>query len=167
MSHSAYTLIIGLGQTGFACAKFLAQQNLPFRVMDHTLNPPCLTEFQRNFPNHPMKLGGLDDSWLHQAAEIILRPGVNPARPAIAQQIQAKKSVIGDIELFSRYAKAPIIGITGSNAKGTVTTLLGEMAKAAGLKVCVGGNIGTPALDLLTSDPINFYILELSSFQLE
>ncbi len=72
----------------------------------------------------------------------------------------------GDIDLFTRYAKAPIVAITGSNAKSTVTTLVGEMAAAAGRKVAVGGNIGTPALDLL-SDEVELYVLELSSFQLE
>src|SRR5690606_33406708 len=74
--------------------------------------------------------------------------------------------VVGDIELFAREARAPIIAITGSNAKSTVTTLVGVMAEQAGKRVAVGGNIGTPALDLLDEQP-DLYVLELSSFQLE
>ena len=75
--------------------------------------------------------------------------------------------VVGDIELFARNVDAPVIAITGSNGKSTVTSLLGEMAKAAGLDVRVGGNIGVPALDLLHEPRPDLYVLELSSFQLE
>ena len=87
--------------------------------------------------------------------------------PIIQKAIKQKIAVVGDIELFARVAKAPIIAITGTNAKGTVTTLVSEMAKASGQTVLVGGNIGIPALDLLTQPIPELYVLELSSFQLE
>ncbi|HSW71608.1 MAG TPA: UDP-N-acetylmuramoyl-L-alanine--D-glutamate ligase, partial [Gammaproteobacteria bacterium] len=88
---------------------------------------------------------------------------------AIAKQRMKGVPVIGDIELFARAAKAPIIAITGSNAKSTVTTVTGLMMEAAGLAVKVGGNLGIPVLDLLVSPPVlpEAYVLELSSFQLE
>ena len=88
------------------------------------------------------------------------------AASALQQAAARGVKMSGDIELFARHAKAPIIAITGSNAKSTVTTLVGEMAAAAGKRVAVGGNLGTPALDLL-NDEVELYVLELSSFQLE
>ncbi len=104
--------------------------------------------------------------FLCRADEVYVSPGLALATPAL-QQAQARGvKMAGDIELFARYAKAPIVAITGSNAKSTVTTLVGEMAAAAGKRVAVGGNLGTPALDLL-SDDVELYVMELSSFQLE
>jgi UDP-N-acetylmuramoylalanine--D-glutamate ligase len=92
---------------------------------------------------------------------------VAPQHPAIAAAIEAGVEVLGDIELFARNANAPVVAITGSNGKSTVTTLVGEMARAAGKAVRVGGNLGTPALDLLEDHAPDLYVLELSSFQLE
>ena len=87
--------------------------------------------------------------------------------PAIAAAFARGIPVIGDIELFAQAAVAPVIAVTGSNGKSTVVTLLGAMARRAGLDVRVGGNIGTPALDLITEQEPDLYVLELSSFQLE
>lgn len=97
---------------------------------------------------------------------LYVSPGLALATPALREAAARGVRMSGDIDLFTRHAKAPIVAITGSNAKSTVTTLVGEMAAAAGRKVAVGGNIGTPALDLL-SDDVELYVLELSSFQLE
>lgn len=156
-------LILGLGKTGLSCAEYLARQNIPFVVMDTRSNPPELETLQKEFPNIPVHLGEFDLSIVRQAEEIIASPGLEIPSSITALNIP----IIGDIELFARAAKAPIIAITGTNAKGTVTTLVGDMIQAAGLKVCVGGNIGTPALDLLSEPIPDFYVLEVSSFQLE
>ena len=110
-------------------------------------------------------LGDFDADFLINADEIILCPGVSLNTPEIKAAADAGISVIGDVELFARDVKEPVIAITGSNAKPTVTTLVGEMAKASGFKVAVGGNIGRPVLDLLI-DNAQLYVLELSSFQL-
>lgn len=152
--------IIGLGQTGLSCAKFLSHKNINFTMMDSRENPPHLAEFKKLYPDINIHLGKFDINIIQQSSEIILSPGVSP-------DIFPAEKIIGDIELFAREAKAPIIGITGTNAKGTVTTLLGEMIKASGLTVELGGNIGTPALDLLSQKTPDFYVLEISSFQLE
>ena len=100
------------------------------------------------------------------AAELVVSPGVAMDDPLVAQARAAGVSVVGDIDLFVREAAAPVVGITGSNAKSTVTELVGQMARDAGLNVGVGGNLGTPALDLLDPERA-LYVLELSSFQLE
>src|SRR5690606_34717626 len=113
-----------------------------------------------------LHLGELDAALLSSAGELIVNPGIALATPAIKAAMDAGVSVVGDIELFAREADAPIVAITGSNAKSTVTTLLGAMAEKAGRQVAVGGNIGTPALDLL-DQRADLYVLELSSFQLE
>ena len=113
-----------------------------------------------------MILGRLDKDLLMQADEVILSPGVSLDHPVIKSVMDLGIKVRGDIDIFADYAKAPIIAITGSNGKSTVTTLLGEMAQQNGTKAAVGGNLGIPALELLDQD-VELYILELSSFQLE
>ena len=159
-------IIVGLGSTGLSVARFLTGRGIPFAVADTRQSPPGLDQLKRFAPMADIYLGELDADLLCSAGELILSPGIARSTPAIQQAKTAGVSVIGDIELFAREAKAPIVAITGSNAKSTVTTLVGEMARAAGKRVGVGGNLGTPALDLLEADA-ELYVLELSSFQLE
>ncbi|MDJ0806486.1 MAG: UDP-N-acetylmuramoyl-L-alanine--D-glutamate ligase, partial [Gammaproteobacteria bacterium] len=111
-------------------------------------------------------VGGFRPEVFQAAARLVVSPGVSLQEPVIQAARQRGAEILGDIELFARVAKAPVVAITGSNGKSTVTSLLGEMAKGAGRKVAVGGNLGSPALDLLRDD-IELYVLELSSFQLE
>lgn len=160
-------IIIGLGQTGYACARYLSAKGADFAVVDTREKPPLAAQFYREFPHVELRCGELDQEFLSQANELILSPGVAKSSPAIQFALKHGVRVIGDIDLFCREISAPIIAITGSNAKSTVTTLVGEMAKQAGVKVAVGGNIGTPVLDLLATDQADLYVLELSSFQLE
>lgn len=159
-------VIIGLGKTGQACARYLARRGLPFFVCDTREQPPAAEQFRADYPQVALHCGPLDAEVLAQASEMLLSPGVSQAEPAIRQAQAEGVRLSGDIDLFCREAQAPVVAITGSNAKSTVTTLVGEMARAAGLKVAVGGNLGTPALDLL-DDEVELYVLELSSFQLE
>ena len=161
------TLVVGLGQTGLACARFLAQQGERFAVADSREIPPGIDELKRDLPDVECHCGELDEALLLSAERLLLSPGVAPQHPAIAAAINAGIEVLGDIELFARNADAPVVAITGSNGKSTVTTLVGEMAKADGKNVRVGGNIGTPALDLIEAQAPDLYVLELSSFQLE
>lgn len=160
-------VVIGLGATGYSCAEYLIEQGLPVAIADTRANPPNLTEFQKTFPNVAVSLGKLDDQLLQKAQRMVVSPGVSLKEAAIAKQIAQGVPAIGDIELFAQQANAPIISITGTNAKSTVTTLVGEMAAAANLNVQVGGNLGTPALKLLTDPRPELFVLELSSFQLE
>ncbi|MHB1947508.1 MAG: UDP-N-acetylmuramoyl-L-alanine--D-glutamate ligase [Gammaproteobacteria bacterium] len=160
-------VIVGLGATGISCARYLQQQGIPFGVTDSRTNPPNLDEFKSLFPNVPCEVGKIDEGLLNRANRLIVSPGVSLQEPAIAQAVAKGIPAIGDIELFAVEARAPVIAITGTNAKSTVTTLVGEMADAAGKSVQVGGNLGTPALDLLTTPRPELFVLELSSFQLE
>ncbi len=160
-------LIIGLGQTGLSCARFLANRALGIAIMDTRENPPSVQEVKNAYPQVLIKTGGLDQDWLLKADLIVLSPGVDPRLPEIEIARQAGIEIVGDIELFARYADAPIVAITGSNGKSTVTTLLALMAQVSGKTVRAGGNLGTPALELLEESAPDFYILELSSFQLE
>lgn len=160
-------LIVGLGQTGLSCARYLATRALSVAVMDTREQPPAMAELQQAYPQVLMKTGGLDQDWLLQADMIVLSPGIDPRLPEIKVARQAGIEIVGDIELFARYADAPIVAITGSNGKSTVTTLVALMAQIAGKDVRTGGNLGTPALELLSDKAPDFYILELSSFQLE
>lgn len=162
-----FSLVIGLGKTGLSVARYLKRIGTRFIVFDTRSQPAGLSEFQTEFPEVEIYLEKYDENKLLQAEEFIVSPGVSLTEPVIQQAVKQKISVIGDIELFARVAKAPVVAITGTNAKGTVTTLVAEMAKSSCRKVLVGGNIGTPALDLLTQPVPELYILELSSFQLE
>tara|TARA_B110000879_G_scaffold65227_1_gene91628 strand:- start:1056 stop:2294 length:1239 start_codon:yes stop_codon:yes gene_type:complete len=135
-------------------------------MLDTRQNPPLLEQFKAEFPDISISLGELATDSFKNADEIILSPGLSRQIPAIQTAIELNIPVINDIELFSRSAKAPIIAITGSNGKSTVTTIVGEMCTAAGRSVGIGGNLGTPALELLDQNA-QLYVLELSSFQLE
>src|SRR5690606_10664729 len=164
-------IVVGLGQTGLSCARYFAARGIPFAVVDSRIDPPGLAQFQQEFAQVPLHLGGIDKKVLIRASEIIVSPGVALDEPAIEAAQAGGATVIGDIDLFVRELAAqarpaPIVAITGSNGKSTVTTLVGAMAKAAGLNVGVGGNLGIPALDLLEPQ-CELYVLELSSFQLE
>lgn len=163
-------VIVGLGKTGLSCVRYLtahgAHRNHKLIVMDSRENPPGLPELERDHSDIPCILGHFDRAVLCAADEIILSPGVALSNVDIQAAVASGTRVRGDIDLFAEAAKAPIVGITGSNGKSTVTTLVGEMAKQSGLNVGLGGNLGTPALDTLSADR-QLYVLELSSFQLE
>ncbi len=159
-------VVVGLGSSGFSAVRYLIQKGIPVAVTDSRQNPPNLAEFLHEFPNVSISLGKLDETLLAKAAKIVISPGVSLKEPAIAQQISRGTQVVGDIELFAEATNAPVIAITGTNAKSTVTTLVGKMAEAAGVNVQVGGNLGVPALDL-TMAGTELFVLELSSFQLE
>jgi UDP-N-acetylmuramoylalanine--D-glutamate ligase len=160
-------VIVGLGATGLSCARYLKTQGISFGVIDSRANPPNMAEFRALYPDVPIAVGKLDETLLNRANRLILSPGISLQEPAVAHQITQGVAVIGDIELFAGEAHAPVIAITGTNAKSTVTTLVGEMAVSAKKSVEVGGNLGVPALDLLTTPRPELFVLELSSFQLE
>ncbi|AIA72553.1 UDP-N-acetylmuramoylalanine--D-glutamate ligase [Pectobacterium atrosepticum SCRI1043] len=156
-------VIIGLGLTGLSCVDFFLARGVVPRVVDTRISPPGLDKLPEQVERH---LGSLNEDWLMSADLIVASPGVALATPILCDAADAGIEIVGDIELFCREAQAPIVAITGSNGKSTVTTLVGEMARAAGWQVGVGGNIGLPALQLL-EHPAQLYVLELSSFQLE
>ncbi len=160
------TLVVGLGKTGLSCVRYLSAQGREIAVADSREAPPCLDDLRAGWPDIPVYLGPFDRELFAGFNELIVSPGIGIAEPAIAHAAGQGARIRGDIDLFAEAADAPVVAITGSNGKTTVTTLLGEMARAAGRKVEIGGNIGVPALDLLGRGA-ELYVLELSSFQLE
>ena len=161
-----FRIVVGLGKSGMSLVRFLARQGVSFAVADTRENPPELATLRRDYPQVEVRCGELDVEFLCRADELYVSPGLALATPALQAAAARGVKLSGDIDLFARNAKAPIVAISGSNAKSTVTTLVGEMAVAAGKRVAVGGNLGMPALDLLSND-VELYVMELSSFQLE
>jgi UDP-N-acetylmuramoylalanine--D-glutamate ligase len=161
------SVVVGLGKTGASCLRYLAKRGIPVSATDTRTAPPGLAELGSLADTLDIRLGGFDLSLLEGASQVLMSPGVSLAEP-IAFEARARGiEVLGDIELFARAVQAPVIGVTGTNGKSTVTTLVARMAAAAGLRVLAGGNLGKPALDLLEEPIPDLYVLELSSFQLE
>jgi UDP-N-acetylmuramoylalanine--D-glutamate ligase len=161
------SVIVGLGRTGVSAARHLAARGHRLVVTDSRAAPPGLAELRRLVPEATTALGGFDPQVLDGADQVVVSPGVSLREPFLQQAAALGLDLVGDIELFAREAGGRVVGITGTNGKSTVTTLVGEFAKAAGIEVRVGGNLGEPALDLLAGPPAAMYVLELSSYQLE
>ncbi|UTF59643.1 UDP-N-acetylmuramoyl-L-alanine--D-glutamate ligase [Gilvimarinus sp. DA14] len=166
IATSKLIAVVGTGVSGLSAARFLQRNHQRFALFDTRAEPPNRQLIAEQFADVHCEFGHWDAELLASADEIIVSPGIATTIDALAPARDAGVPIVGDIEVFVRHARAPIVAITGSNGKSTVTTLVGEMAKAAGLEVAVGGNLGTPALDLL-DDAVELYVLELSSFQLE
>ena len=160
-------VIIGLGITGLSCVNYFLAQNVIPKVIDTRSSPPELEQLDKRVIYH---LGNLNTDWIFEADLIIASPGIALSTPELQKAAELGIEIIGDVELFCReinqQTNKKVIAITGANGKTTVTTLVGDIIKAAGIKVGVGGNIGEPALSLLQQD-CDVYVLELSSFQLE
>ncbi|MCL9773392.1 UDP-N-acetylmuramoyl-L-alanine--D-glutamate ligase [Vibrio methylphosphonaticus] len=158
-------VVVGLGITGLSVVNHLKKLPHPIniRVMDSRSQAPGADALADGIELH---CGSFNQQWLNEADLVVCNPGIALATPEIVVARQLGVPVVGDIELFAWANTKPVIAITGSNGKSTVTDLTGALAKAAGLSVGVGGNIGVPALDLLAMDA-DLYVLELSSFQLE
>jgi UDP-N-acetylmuramoylalanine--D-glutamate ligase len=164
---SPRSVIVGLGRTGVSAARHLAARGHRLVVTDSRENPPGLADLRRLVPEAATALGGFDPAVLEGADQVVVSPGVSLAEPFLRKAAADGLDLVGDIELFAREAGGRLVGITGTNGKSTVTTLVGEFARSAGLAVRVGGNLGEPALDLLEGPPAAMYVLELSSYQLE
>jgi len=167
-------LVLGLGDTGLSALRWLHRQGARLSVADTRENPPGVATLQAELPSVKLHTGAFAEAVFNHAEIIVISPGVPMAEPLVQAAIQRGVPVLGDVELFAQYkpASAKVIAITGSNGKSTVTTLAGEMCKAAGLKTVVAGNIGLPVLDTLIGDEADVYVpdvyvIELSSFQLE
>ncbi len=161
------SVVVGLGKTGASCVRYLAKRGVHVSATDSRSAPPGLAALGSLAESIDLRLGGFDLSLLNGASQVLMSPGVSLEEP-IAQEARARGiEVLGDVELFARAVPAPVIGITGTNGKSTVTTLVARMAAAAGRRVLAGGNLGEPALDLLEQPVPDLYVLELSSFQLD
>jgi UDP-N-acetylmuramoylalanine--D-glutamate ligase len=181
-------LVLGLGDTGLSCARWLAARGARVSVADSRTAPPHAARLAEWLPQTPLFTGPFDDTRLQAADMLVVSPGVPLAEPAVARAMAAGVEAVGDVELFARAIHAinleratsthsngsmRVIAITGSNGKSTVTAMCGDMCRIAGLTTCVAGNIGLPVLDALyeieqgIAPTPQVWVLELSSFQLE
>ena len=158
-------IVVGLGKSNLAAVDYLLGKGIIPMVVDSRDTPPLKDKLPQNVVFKSGDFSLFTEEFC-AARTLVVGPGVPLYTPAIKAAIDKGVEVIGDIELFVREVNEPVIGITGANGKSTVTTLVGLMAKNAGIRVGVGGNIGVPALELL-KEPAKLYVLELSSFQLE
>lgn len=165
-SEHSRIVVVGLGKTGFSVVRFLLVYDFNFIVVDSRTQPPFLQDMRRKHPEIRVETGGFKQSDFAGATHLLVSPGVSLEEPLIRQAISKGAAILSDIDLFACNVDEPVIAITGSNGKSTVTALLGDMATAAGKIAAVGGNLGTPALDLVKQQT-ELYVLELSSFQLE
>ena len=175
-------LVLGLGDTGLSCARWLAAHGAEVSVADSRAAPPHAQELERCLPHVPLHAGPFDDALLQCADLLVVSPGVPLATPAVARALARGIEAVGDVELFARAVHflnsgraqpMKIIAITGSNGKSTTTAMTGELVRAAGLRGVVAGNIGLPVLYALGDAEAgrqpwpDVWVLELSSFQLE
>ena len=160
-------VIVGLGRTGLASARFLRARGWRIAVTDSRAEPPGRAELDALAPDAEVRCGRFDEGLLEGASLVVASPGIALTESIFVAAAARGIEVVGDIELFARATSADVVGITGTIGKSTVTTLVGRMAARAGVDVRVGGNLGPPALELLGERDPQLYVLELSSFQLE
>ncbi len=164
-----HVLVLGLGETGLSALRWLHKQGARLSVADTRDNPPSVDIVKLELPEVTIHTGSFKHNIFIDAELIVASPGVSLNDHEIQAAISRGIQVVGDVELFAQYRdpSAKLIAITGANGKTTVTTLVGEMCKSAGLKTIVAGNIGLAVLDTLSMETPDVYVLELSSFQLE
>ena len=165
MASRSGTIVLGLGETGRSCVAFLHGRE-PLAAFDTRPNPPGLAELRSAYPDLRLIDAASWDAEVSRATRVLVSPSIDPEHCLVRRALAGGAAIASDIELFLGAAQAPVIGITGTNGKSTVTALVGELLAATGRNVGVGGNLGPPALDLLHPDR-DAYVLELSSFQLQ
>ena len=159
-------MVVGLGDSGLACARHLRAHGVDVAIADSRAEPPREKDARHALPGVEVRLGAFDPDWFAGAVELVLSPGVSVDEPAVAHAAARGVPVLGEIELFARAVRAPVVAVTGTNGKSTVCAWVRAMAEAHGSQAALGGNFGPPALTLLDSEP-DLHVVELSSFQLE
>jgi UDP-N-acetylmuramoylalanine--D-glutamate ligase len=160
-------VVAGLGKTGHSVIRHLLARGWQVTATDTRRAPPGLEELKAMAPGLRIALGGLDVGLLADVDYVVASPGLPQSDPFFVAARSLRVPVIGDIELFARGNPGRVAGITGTNGKSTVTSLLALMGQRAGLATRAGGNLAPPALELLEGAPADLYVLELSSYQLE
>lgn len=160
-------LVVGLGATGVAAARYLHGIGADVLVIDSRAEPPGFQVLRSELPDLPAVLETLDARWLDGVDRVVLSPGLSLSLPLVRAALERGIPVVSDIEIFADAARAPVFAVTGSNGKSTVATMLAAILRAQGFAAPAGGNLGPPALTLLREPPPDAYVLEISSFQME
>ncbi len=168
--HDSRFLVVGLGTSGYWAAQWLASKGARVVVSDmreaSRLDPEFLEELDA--AGVTLETGGHHEESFLGADAIVVSPGVPLNMPFIRAALKQQIPLMGEMELAARFVDAPIIAVTGTNGKTTVTTFLGQMLENAGFHVFVGGNIGTPLTAFLTGEEkADYVVVEVSSFQLD
>jgi UDP-N-acetylmuramoylalanine--D-glutamate ligase len=159
--RGASVMVIGLGVSGSAAARFLASLGASLVLTDTRRELPTSA-----LPQGNLYLGGEEPAWLRGVDLVVVSPGVPPNSRLVQAARAAGTPVIGELELASRFVKFPVVAVTGTNGKSTVTTLIGEICAKAGIKTFVGGNLGTPLAEAIDR-AFELAVVEVSSYQLE
>lgn len=167
MPKQPFSVVLGLGATGLSLLRHLHALGHRLVAMDTRVQPPEVERVRRELPDVQVITGGFEPKLVLAAALVAVSPGIPADEALLVQARDLGIDVAGDIELFARKATGPVAAVTGTNGKSTVTSLLGAILLSADRAVAVGGNLGTPALDLIEAAPADGYVLELSSFQLD
>lgn len=160
-------VIAGLGASGLAAARHLLRQGVTVSVIDSRARPPGIDALKAECPDARIELGTLDPGMLGDAKMLVLSPGLSVDLPIVAAARRRGIDVVGELELFARAVERPVLAVTGSNGKSTVTSLAAFLLAAEGFDAPAGGNLGPPALELLERGKVDAYVIEVSSFQLE
>jgi UDP-N-acetylmuramoylalanine--D-glutamate ligase len=161
-------VIIGMGKTGIAAARFLGKQGAKVTVTDEKSFDQWGGEFKQIAKEKWLEVGDYNARILEGADIVVPSPGVPPNNDLLVEAQKKNISIVSEIELAYRFIKVPIIAVTGTNGKTTTTTLLGEILQKSGKKTFIGGNIGNPLIEYTeTSQEDDFIVAEISSFQLQ
>ena len=159
--------VLGLGVTGCSVARWWRAQGVPFTALDTRPEMAASATVQEAVGGEtPAYFGDIDPTLMAGISELVVSPGIPLHDPLVEAAKAAGARIMGDVDLFVRAAEAPVVAITGSNGKSTVTAWLAYLLNHCGVNALAGGNLGPPALELLEK-PADCYVLELSSFQLE
>ncbi|WP_300667932.1 UDP-N-acetylmuramoyl-L-alanine--D-glutamate ligase [Desulfoluna sp.] len=162
-------IVVGLARSGASIARFLSERGAHVVISDAKARE-ALGELPAAMEQEGIELdlSGHTQHLFENADLVVLSPGVPHTLAPVKRARELGVSVVGEIELASRFIEAPILAVTGTNGKTTTTALLGEMLAASGMKVFTGGNIGTPLTECLRAeDPADVVVVEVSSFQLD
>ncbi|MEZ5498566.1 MAG: UDP-N-acetylmuramoyl-L-alanine--D-glutamate ligase [Steroidobacteraceae bacterium] len=166
-THQERAIVVGLGDSGLSVLRYLDRRDWRLLGIDTRTQPPARAQIEAQLPRVQLDCGRLDPARLEPGDLVVVAPGLRRDGPFFARARELQLEIIGDIELFARDVAAPVIAVTGTNGKSTVTSLTGAMARRAGRRCRAGGNLGPPALELLDDGPQELFVLELSSYQLE
>ncbi len=160
-------IILGFGQSGLSCARYFDRINQSYRILDTREMVSGVEEIIKLTACLSFQFGNLTNSLLDGCVQLVVSPGVSLNTPIVQYALSQGIDVCGDVEIFVRNCHKPIVAITGSNGKSTVTDLTDKLLNSSAIKSQKGGNIGLPVLDFLPEDHADIYVLELSSFQLD